>query len=716
MGENFRSTPRRGKFPHRFFTGILITFALAHAIARGTCSAQTLARRNPPPVILISIDTLRADHLGCYGYRRIRTPHLDAFTRGGTLFTQVSAQVPLTLPSHVSLLTSTNPFANGVEDNMEQLKPNAVTLATLLKANGYRTAAFVGGFVLDRRFGLNQGFDVYDSPFDISRSPGQDPGDVKRLGEIVVQAASQWVERNSDSPFFLFLHLYDLHTPYIFPPHHPRLIGRAGYDAEIAYVDEAVGQFWNFLDKHDLLKKAVIMLVSDHGEGLGDHGEGAHGYFIYQSTLWVPLIIHWPSEVRPFPSEFRDPINLLDLAPTILQFLNIHSPPQFQGRSLLSSLLARSSFAGEDVYAESIYGSNHFGVARLRSIRAGRYKYIAAPKPELYDLLQDPNETRNLFTNQKSIARSLQDRLSSLRSRFRQEPGSGPRVLGPDVVERLRSLGYVAVSSPRTQANDTGVDPKDRIEAFEEFGRAQSLASRGRLRESVAVCVQLLAQHPELIDVRIVLGLALQQLGEQEAAAKEFQRVLQGDPLNVLAHFDLGMAYFALGRTDDAIREFQATLAIAPYYTRADEMLGVIFLDKQDLGRARTHFEHLLTFAPNDFTARYNLGVLAIREGRWDDALSSLRAAVGADPQSPEAHNSLGSLYFLRGDLDGAQRQLTEAIQWAPNFALAHYNLGLVFQKRAQSEKAAQQFRLALQADPKFTAAREALGNTRNPP
>lgn len=277
------------------------------------------AAQPSPPIILISIDTLRADHLSCYSSRAQSTPHVDAIAKSGTLFSQVNAQVPLTLPSHVSLFTSTYPFTNGIQDNGQAVPPNTITLAGILKSHGYRTAAFVGGFVLDRRFGLDKGFDVYDSPFTPSREGETDASDLKRLGGDVVHSATSWIEKNSTAPFFVFLHLFDLHTPENLPPALKARFPGPRYEAELAYVDELVGQFWDFLRGRGLLDKALIVFLSDHGESLGDHGENTHGYFIYQSTLSVPLIIHWPAQQsRPHgrgPERVETPVSLMSVAP-----------------------------------------------------------------------------------------------------------------------------------------------------------------------------------------------------------------------------------------------------------------------------------------------------------------------------------------------------------------------------------------------------------------
>jgi tetratricopeptide (TPR) repeat protein len=673
------------------------------------------APEKAPSIILISIDTLRADHLSCYGYSRVETAHLDALTKGGTLFSAVNSQVPLTFPSHVSLFTSTYPFFNGIEDNGEPLRPNAVTLATLLKSRGYRTGAVVGGFVMDRRFGLNQGFDVYDSTFDLHREEESDLGDIKRLGAEVVAAASKWLDANSNSPFFLFLHLYDLHTPYNLPASYRARFG-TGYDAELRYVDEQVGVFWDSLRQHNLLERSLVVLTSDHGEGLGEHGEKTHGYFIYQSTLWVPLIVHWPAGSASFPAKIDGPARLMDVAPTILQFAGISQPAEFQGRSLLELLRSGASKTARDVYSESVYAHKHFGCSSLRALRTGRYKYIQGPKPELYNLATDPGETRNLYTPQRSLALASKEKLASLRTRFRNEHPLVQRALDPDTVARLTSLGYVVGNSEQSESPDSGPDPKDRIGEFEDFGRAIVLASSGRIDESNALLERLLTGHPELPDLRMSLGLNDQRLRRHDEAAREFQQILKTDPLNVKAHFNLGLSLFEMGKLDEATREFQAALAIAPYYTRAEDLLGSIALQKSDYGRARERFEHVLTIDPHDYSAHYNLGALGALQGQWDVGEQHLRAALSLDPLDPDAHNTLGSLYLRKGDLDKAVTEFREALRLRPKSASTHYNLGLVFRKQNRGSDAAKEFRQALAIDPQFRPARDALSHLATPP
>ena len=672
------------------------------------------AGNNPPPtpqpasIVLISIDTLRADRLGCYGYRRGATPHIDAIAQGGTLFTAINSQVPLTFPSHVSLFTSTYPFFNGVEDNAEVLRPNAVTLATVLKSRGYHTGAFVGGFTLDRRFGLNQGFDEYNSTFPSHQQAGTDPGDVKRLGAEVVADAVRWLQANSGGPFFLFLHLYDLHTPYNLPASYHARYG-SGYDAELRYVDEQVGVFWDALHQSQILGKTLIVFTSDHGESLGEHGEQTHGYFIYQSTLGVPLIIHWPAAAPPYSSRIGESASLMDVAPTILQFEGITAPPEFQGRSLLEMARTGAQVTPRDVYSESLYAHNHFGCAPLRSLRTGRYKYIQAPRAEIFDLIADPGETRNLFDQKRALALAFQEKLAGLRTQFKSGHPLGGKALDPEAVARLSSLGYVAVSTPHSEGPDKGADPKDRVADFENYGRAIVLASSGQIEESNAILEKLLAEHPELLDLRMSLGLNYQRLQRHDDAAREFRLVLKTDPLNVQAHFNLGLSLYQLHLTADAAKELDAALTIAPYYTHAEELLGSLSLEKGDYAGGRQHYEHILTVDPGDYSAHYNLGALDILQGQWEAGERHLRAAILADPASPEAHNTLGSLYLQKGDLDKAGSEFQEAIRLRPQYASAHYNLGLVFQRQNRENDAVSEYRRTLAADPQFRPARDAL-------
>jgi choline-sulfatase len=690
--------------------GCFVGLSIAHA-AHAQTNTSPRKTGSAVPVVLVSVDTLRADRLGCYGYRAHPTPNIDLFANHSTLFSAASALVPLTLPSHVSLLTSTYPFSNGIRDNGEQLQPNVLTLASVLKSRGYRTAAFAGGFVLDRRFGLNQGFDFYDSPFDVHRQEGSDPGDIKRLGSDVVTAASKWLSKNSDRPFFVFVHLYDLHTPYNLPPSfRGRQSGPPDYEVELGYVDDVLGHFWKFLRQSGLLDKCLIVFTSDHGEGLGEHGESSHGYFIYDSTIRVPLIFRWPAGTARFPARISTPVSLIDVAPTILQFLGVPQPAQFQGGSLFHHLNKQPSETQEQIYSASEYGSWHFGVSKLRSLRVGDYKYIDAPKPELYNLADDPGETQNLFQAKKPQADTLRQLLLALLSRYGSQTNAGlAQALPPDAIERLHSLGYMEPNIARSDDAMPLPDPKDRIAAFEDYGRGLMLSSFGRVEESSVVFERLLAQFPDLVDVSLCLGFNKQRQGQFAESVVLFKRVLKQNPLSAVAHFDLAVSYYAMRKFDEASKELDATLAIAPYYTRALELLGTMAVERGDYDGGRVRFTEILKFSPDDYAAHVKLGVVATMQAKWDEAELHLKAAIKTDPESAEAHNTLGSVYLYENKLDDAAGELVETIRIDPRFAGAHYNLGLARAKQGRKADAVREFEATLSVDPTFQAAQEAL-------
>ena len=641
------------------------------------------------PVILISVDTLRADHLSCYQPGRKPAPHIDALAKKGTLFSQVSTPFPLTLPAHTALLTSTYPFTNGVQDNGIPLKPSVATLAAILKNAGYKTAAFVSSFVLDRRFGLNRGFDVYDGPIDLHNKATAGPVERKRPGAQTVEAATQWVEHNSSSPFFLFLHLYDLHLPYDLPQDPALRHGETGYSAELAYEDRVLGDFMAFLEHRGLLDKALIVFTSDHGEGLGEHGESTHGYFIYQSTLHVPLIFHWPSAFTRFPRErVDDAASLLDVAPTILDAAGLPRPGEMRGRTLIGTASAGG------VYSESLYARYHFGCATIRSLRAGQYKYIESPKPELYDLSADPNELKNLYEQQRSKATSMGEQIAAVRASSPPVQSAKTGSPKPDTVDALRSLGYLS-GSAGSHRPETRIDPKDRIADFERFVSAISLAASGRLAESDSLLRPLAGKFPDVSDIRINLGLNRQRQSDYAGAVREFKHAVEQAPSDAESHYELGFCYFRLGQSDNAIQELKAALAIEPWYTRADEALAEIYLQKRDSAQARTYLNHLLSVDPSSYAAHYNLGIFAAMGQHWSEAEEHILSALHADPGSAEAHNTLGMIYLQRGDLEPARRQFEETIRLQPNLGSAHYNLAMVYQKQGKTDAAEQELRAA---------------------
>ena len=561
------------------------------------CAAGCLGQQTP--VILISIDTLRADHLSAYGYRRIQTPNIDSFAQRGTLFTAIQSQIPLTLPSHTSLFTSTYPFRNGVEENGEQVPARMVTLASVLRAHGYKTAAFVGSVLLDRRTGIGQGFDVYDSPFHPPEGGSENPYAVRvrRDGALVVLAARQWLEANRGQPVFAFVHFFDLHTPYNLAPHADAIPEAAGYDTELAYVDQLLGRFRQALMAGGWWDRSLVVLLSDHGEGLGDHGESSHGYFVYQSTTWVPLIFHWPSGFTNYLARAPQPGGLIDVAPTILDFLRLPHPPSFSGESLLTS-------TGHAVYSESVYPRDAFQWAPLRSLRSGAWRYMEAPKPELYNLQADPGEQKNIAASNSPKTDMLRQQLRTLLLHFSPPPEAGSASPKPNAL--LGSLGYLGVS-PRAGKQGPAPDPKDRLAEFKAVERA----------------------------------LAAMYAGHAPSAILQFRQVLRQDPRNTLARYYLGEAFLRDRQTDAAIREWTATLRQDPEYVPAEEALGKLWMGRQDYGRARGYFQQALAAAPNDFPALLGVGIAEEHLDLIPEARKHLEAACALEPDSTDCQRAL---------------------------------------------------------------------------
>lgn len=522
--------------------------------------AATLSAAAPPSVILISIDTLRADHLSAYGYTKIQTPNIDSLAQQGALFTNIACQVPLTLPSHTSLLTSTYPFQNQIEENAERVPAGAITLASILHSQGYKTAAFIGSVFLESEMGLDQGFEFYDSPFHFEAfSPisgsmffggaqrNQFGVRDRRDGALVLGAARRWLAANRDAPVFAFIHLFDLHTPYT----------RPGYDAELAYIDRRVGQFKQALIASGWWQRSLVILLSDHGEGLGYHGEDSHGYFIYQSTLHVPLIVHWPADAPARPPRDNQPAGLIDVAPTILHFLHLPAAPSFEGHSLLDAQPSR------EVYSETVYAHDGFGWSPLRSLRQSDYKYIEAPHPELYNLKTDPREQTNLFQKDPQRAAAMRTNLRKLLARYAPKQPATPNNVSPRTRALLASLGYLS-GGAHPAAGTALPDPKDRLPEYRLYEDAQTALYNRQLDRAAAILRRILALDPKNTLARRDLGGTYVEQRQYAKARACFEQVVAAAPDDYMAQFELGIADKHLGLTKEALEHLQAACKVAP--------------------------------------------------------------------------------------------------------------------------------------------------------
>ena len=529
-------------------------------------SASLLCAAAPPPVVLISIDTLRADHLGIYGNRHIATPNIDSFADNGTVFTDIACQTPLTLPSHTTLFTSTYPFENGIQENAEQVPAGAVTLAAVLKSHGYKTAAFIGSVFLERQMGLDQGFDTYDSPFNFEAfSPLsgelffggiENPYNVRdrRDGALVVSSALRWISANRTQPAFVFIHLFDLHTPYSLAPRK----GLSRYDTQLEYADELIGRLKKGLIQNGWWDRALTVLLSDHGEGLGDHGETAHGYFIYQSTIHVPLIIHGT------PGRVEQPGGLIDVAPTILDLLHIPAPPSFEGTTLLTN-------TPRSVYSETLHTHDSFGWSPLRSIRLGKYKYIEAPHAELYDLDNDPAERTNIMAANPGAVRTLRGELTKLQARYPRH-ASTTQAANPQTQKLLNSLGYVA---PGPHPTGPQPDPKDRLPEYRLYENSMDAQAHGHPAQAAALLQQILTQDPTNTLARRDLGSCYLDLRQYEKARAALEKVAIAAPNDYATQYGLGLANKHLGHNEEARQNFEAASRLAPNSSQARRELSL---------------------------------------------------------------------------------------------------------------------------------------------
>ena len=420
------------------------------------------AGRSTWNVLVLTLDTTRADRLGAYGFAGADTPHMDRLAREGALFEQAESVAPLTLPAHSSLFTGRFPFQHGVRDNGAPLDPGERTLAQALQAEGFRTAAFTAAFVLDARWGLARGFEHYDGVVTPRQDDVQRREDVRRPADEVVDHALAWLDTPSKSRFFAWLHFYDAHAPY--DPPDGAVTRAPGYQGAINYVDSQIGRVLAFLDARHLRERTLVVLVGDHGESLGEHGERTHGLFVYEGVTRVPLIIRAPS-LRMRGRRVTDPVRSVDVMPTVLDLLGLPVPASIAG----TTLVARMTGAGRDpdleTYSESMYPRYHFGWSELRAMRAGRFKLIAAPRSELYDLDTDPGEQHNLYMTRPALAAALSARLR-LREQGDADHAPRGRTIDPDAADRLSALGYVAGSPDGREPAVSLADPKDKIDLY----------------------------------------------------------------------------------------------------------------------------------------------------------------------------------------------------------------------------------------------------------
>jgi arylsulfatase A-like enzyme/Tfp pilus assembly protein PilF len=699
--------------------GLVSFFGLMRRAPRTDAEARKrLAHLRPAArdldVVFVTLDTLRADRLGCYGFRGIETPAIDSLAKEGVLFEQVTATVPLTFPSHSSIFTGLIPPHHGVRDNGGFfLDDSKTTLAERLKQAGYTTGAFVAAWVLESRWGLAQGFDHYSDKFDLSQYKVLSLGTVQKPGDEVMTDALAWLDSVRDRKFFAWIHLYDPHAPYEPPePYRSRYPGQP-YLGEIAYTDHVVGRLLDWLRQQGLMDRTLIVLTADHGESLGDHGESTHAYFIYDATTHVPLIFRTPWGHR---GRSRGQVSSVDIMPTVLDLVGL--PPQegIDGRSLVRAVLDPGADLAHVAYSETYFPRYHFGWQHLQGLRNGLYQFIEAPTPELYDLRADPGEGANIY---KAYSRRGQELRAAMEGMVHTGETAVPerQSLDPETLQRLAALGYVGtVASVDPKA--VLPDPKDKVRVLGLMNAAKSAGQEDRLDEAIAKMREVLKEDPEIMDAHLTLGNWLAKAHRPEEAIESFKRALSLKPDDEVAMLNLANAYRNRGRTDDALAAleiFKGALKVNPRNPQAWYQLATLYLDLGQRAMAETTFREAIQANPKMGAAYNALGAIAFTRGDLDEAEKLIRKALELEPEVQAGRFNLARVLDARGRPDEAEALYREELQVYPDHGRARFNLAQLLRERGDRASFLAELRAGVESAPQFGPcyfflAREELG------
>jgi len=647
----------------------VIAFALAVACGCG---------RSPRPnVLVITVDTLRADRLGCYGFGVAHTPAIDALAREGVRCTDVASSAPITLPAHCSIMTGLYPAAHGVRDNGNYaLGPEAVTLAERLGALGYRTGAFVSAAVLARRYGLDQGFATYDDDlwsedepelFMIRDRPA------RRTAARVLAWLEDWRAHARRQPFFLWMHLFDPHQPYVVRELDLGAITPTAYDAEIAQADRGLGRVIDWLRQAGVLDDTLVVFTADHGESLGEHGEMTHGIFIYDATIHVPLVWRLPRTL-PAGSTYAGPVRHVDIVPTVLAIVGAPAPDALQGVNLLPALQGRVPPPELTQYSEARLAEDGFGMAPLAGVRHGGRKWIRAPRPELYDLRADPGEQTNLYPAKADDARTLSADLDAVLSDSDRRALSAPtRQIDRETEDMLRALGYIA--PPEQRAEMGGIDPKDGMPIYTEIQAARDAAQAGDWDRVQALLAPVIAASPENVTARNVLALAAVRHGDLDEAERQYRASLAHLPRQNRVYGALGALLLQRGRLDEAERLLHQGLEIAPSYVEAMSSLGLIAAMRGDDHGAQQWYEQAIAADPSYPHVYRRLADVFYDRKEWARALEYYRRVLATLPRHFEALIQAGNSARFLDDAETAAGYYGEAGRVRPDSWIPPYNL-----------------------------------------
>jgi arylsulfatase A-like enzyme/Flp pilus assembly protein TadD len=637
------------------------------------------------PVILVVIDTLRADRLPVYGYTAGRAPVLSAFAREAVVFDRAYAHAPQTLPSHASMFTGQLPFEHKVRDNLGfTLSDGTATLASMFKSAGYATGGFVSAYVLRPETGIGQGFDVYDAKFP-AMAADRSAAQVQRSGPQTLAAAEAWLKGITSDRFFLFLHLYEPHTPYRAPE---RFADLAAYDGEVAFADEIVGTLFTTLKARGWYDTATIVVISDHGEGLGDHIEEEHGLFLYDEVVRVPWIMRLP-QAQSAGRRVRDPVQHVDLLPTLAAAARLAVPAGLRGRDLAGAISGRANLAPQGIYAEALYPYYHFGWSELLSLTDDRYRYIKAPREELYDLERDPDERANLATERGQAATALRSALDAL---VAGRDIDAPTTVSDDDRQRLAALGYIGTQSTSAAGGRGGTraDPKDKAPLLRTYRQAVILLGEGRLGEGTRLLREILDDDPAMTDVWSQYAAALGRMGRYQEAFEAYGRVIKLQPDEPNGPLGASSMLLLLNRPDDA--RAHAELAIASAPSQAHQALALIAVSRQRDDEALRQADLAAAAEPGLPMPAFIHGTLAYHHQQYERALGFLLEAqkgyAGRSAQPRDLHFMIGDSLARLERYKEAEPYLEEEVRLYPQHVRARAGLAMLYQSMGRSAEA----------------------------
>jgi arylsulfatase A-like enzyme len=620
------------------------------------------AAADPPSVVLITIDTVRADRMGFLGSSRGLTPQLDALARDGVVFERSYSQAPLTPVSHATILTGTYPRFHGVSDFGSRLPDSPPYLPAIFRARGYRTAAFVSSIILDPQNGFapgfERGFDVYDAGFHRGKRGEARLGSSQRRGDETVRRALDWLGKNRDRPVFVWVHIWDAHDPYDPPAPFKERYANSPYDGCVAYVDATVGKLLAGIRSMGIYQGALIAVMSDHGESLGEHGENTHGVFLYDATIRVPLLIKLP-EGRLGGQRVSRRASLIDVAPTVLSALQSTVPPSMQGQSLLPLIGAKAA-DDHPSFAESEYSHRGFGWSSLAALRTRNFLFVKAPQPELYNLTEDPGQERNLSEKNKLTAVRIAAELDTFSKRaISNAPEAARASLDPQSVDKLRAMGYMA--STRTDSVEGGVDPKTHIQVANDLHEANLKIEEGKELTAIPLLERVVASAPQIPHAQYFLGVAYKEIRQYDKAIMHLDNAIHLVPDSMMAHYEIALALYEKGNLNLSATHLEIVVGHSPDWTDARFSLAAVYARIDRVPEALHHLDVTLQLDPDHYRANLLRGRILSLRGDPAGALPNLEKATQVEPKSIEAHQFLAEAYSQLGREENAAREHAQA-------------------------------------------------------